>query len=471
MIMPKVAIYIRVSTQEQAQEGYSIPAQKERLMAYCKAKDWSIADIYVDGGFSGANIQRPALQKLIAEINLFDIVLVYKLDRLSRSQKDTLYLIEEVFLPNNVDFVSMNESFDTSTPFGRAMVGILSVFAQLEREQIKERLMMGKIQRAKDGKYSGTKTVPIGYKKVGEHLEIDEYEAMQVRKIYDLYNSGMGSVLILEQLYDAGYTTKYGQWKNTATVNKILTNDLYIGTLNFAGVKVENAFPAIVSKNTWDKAQIMRRNRRKLHNNETTQSLLGGFLYCGDCGARYHAKSSQQMYICYSNSMVKVSLIKNRNCKNKPWKIDLLNAIVDDKVRTLLFDDGYFDSLVSKGEGKKPEVSQAAIEKEALENQVESLERQINRFMDLYQANNIPVEIISKRINQAYEEKKLLEEKLANLPQDEESLSGDDIKELLKNTALVWDLADIPQKRKILATLIDKIIVYPDKIDIKWTFQ
>lgn len=122
--MKKVGLYIRVSTLEQAQEGYSIGAQKERLVAFCKAHDWAIADIYIDGGYTGSNINRPGLQKLISEIDKIDIVLVYKLDRLSRSQKDTLYLIEEIFIPNNVDFVSLNESFDTSTPFGRAMIGI-----------------------------------------------------------------------------------------------------------------------------------------------------------------------------------------------------------------------------------------------------------------------------------------------------------------------------------------------------------
>lgn len=123
--MKRAAIYVRVSTQEQAEEGYSIGAQKERLTAYCKAQDWTIAEIYIGGGYSGGNINRPGMQKLIAETDKFDVVVVYKLDRLSRSQRDTLYLIEDVFIPNKVDFVSMQESFDTATVFGRAMIGIL----------------------------------------------------------------------------------------------------------------------------------------------------------------------------------------------------------------------------------------------------------------------------------------------------------------------------------------------------------
>ena len=102
----RVGLYTRVSTQEQAQEGYSIDAQLERLTAYCKAKDWHIVHTYTDAGFSGSNLNRPAMQQLINDIDsdTFDTVLVYKLDRISRSQKDTLFLIEDVFLKNNIFF-------------------------------------------------------------------------------------------------------------------------------------------------------------------------------------------------------------------------------------------------------------------------------------------------------------------------------------------------------------------------------
>ena len=179
--MKRIAIYIRVSTLEQAQEGYSIEEQKDRLIAYCRAHDWAIADIYVDGGYSGSNLKRPGIQKLMSETTNFDVVLVYKLDRLSRSQRDTLYLIEEVFLPNQVDFVSMQESFDTSSPFGKAMIGLLAVFAQLEREQIKKRTFMGRVARAKKGLHQGGGKIPIGYTYNGSTLIVDPYEGRYAR--------------------------------------------------------------------------------------------------------------------------------------------------------------------------------------------------------------------------------------------------------------------------------------------------
>ena len=141
--MVKGACYVRVSTDNQL-ENYSIEEQTDRLQAYCRARDITITEFYTDGGYSGGSINRPALQQMLKDIRSGEInlVIVYKLDRLSRSQKDTLTLIEDHFLANHVDFISVSENFDTSTPFGRAMIGILSVFAQLEKEQITERFMM-----------------------------------------------------------------------------------------------------------------------------------------------------------------------------------------------------------------------------------------------------------------------------------------------------------------------------------------
>lgn len=120
--------YVRVSSDAQV-ENYSIPQQKKAIESYCKAKDWNLVKMYVDGGYTGANINRPALQELIADIKAYELVLVFKLDRLSRKQKDTLELIE-IFEKNGTKFASISENFDTSTPLGMAMIGILSTFAQ-----------------------------------------------------------------------------------------------------------------------------------------------------------------------------------------------------------------------------------------------------------------------------------------------------------------------------------------------------
>ena len=160
----KAAIYIRVSTDAQREEGYSIDAQKEALTAYCISKQISNYEYYIDGGFTGSNLNRPEMQRMIedAESGRLSHVVVYKLDRLSRSQKDTLYLIEDVLNPHQVAFVSLNESMDTGTPMGRLMLGILSAFAQLERENIRERTRMGMRERVRAGYWMGGGKIPSG---------------------------------------------------------------------------------------------------------------------------------------------------------------------------------------------------------------------------------------------------------------------------------------------------------------------
>ena len=162
----KVALYLRVSTEQQI-ENYSIPLQQERMKSFCLSKGWDNVKEYVDAGYSGSNLDRPALKQLQKDIKnkKINIVIVYRLDRLSRSQRDTLYLIEEVFLPHEVEFISLSETIDTTTAFGRAAIGVLSVFAQLERETILERLRSchHKMVREEGLWSGGSATAPYGY--------------------------------------------------------------------------------------------------------------------------------------------------------------------------------------------------------------------------------------------------------------------------------------------------------------------
>ena len=229
-----VAAYVRVSTQEQATEGHSIGEQTDRLKKYCEAHDWHLFKVYTDPGFSGSNMNRPALQKLLADAHAgnFQKVIVYKLDRISRSQKDTLYLIEDELLANNIDFVSMTENFDTSTPFGRAMIGILAVFAQLEREQIKERMSMGRTARAKQGKFPGG-IVPMGYDYVNGEFVINEYEAMIVRDIFEKFIAGASFNSISTALNDKGYRTSNGSLYRARNISRILESKTYIGFFKY----------------------------------------------------------------------------------------------------------------------------------------------------------------------------------------------------------------------------------------------
>ena len=477
--MKRAALYIRVSTLEQAQEGYSIGAQKERLMAYCKAHDWAVADFYIDGGYSGSNLDRPGIQKLVAEVDSFDLVLVMKLDRLSRSQRDTLHLIEEVFLPAGVDFVSMSESFDTSTPFGRAMIGILSVFAQLEREQIKERTFMGRLERAKEGLYHGGMFFPIGYDYDSSgRLSVNEYEAAQVRKIYAWYLEGTSPEKIAERLRDQGYSNRYGSWNEIsgrASVLRILSSDVYLGTLRFAGVVVEHAHDAIIDQETFEKATALRMKRREVFGDSPYQSkyLLVGLCWCARCGARYavkHNYGGYKYYVCYSRARTVKRMIKAEHCDNKNWRLDELDTYVEREVSRLLFDPGYYQALLKRK--KKAAAETGPSDADVIRSKVADLDKQIGRLMDLYQDERMPVDVVSSRIDKLHRDKLALEEHLAAIvpPKPKRDYDEDAFSGLLADFATVWESAGLEERREIISALIKKITLDGDRVDIEWAF-
>ena len=466
--MNRAALYIRVSTLEQAQEGYSVGEQKERLIAYCKAKDWLIADIYVDGGYTGSNLNRPGIQKLISETDKFDLVLVYKLDRLSRSQRDTLYLIEEVFRPRGVDFISMQESFDTSTPFGKAMIGLLAVFAQLEREQIKERTWMGRVARAKTGLHHGGGNIPIGYEYEDGKLRVNPYEAEQVKKIYEWYLAGASLKAITDRLQEQGYTNKYSSYNSWSSVRNILGNETYTGTLHFGDIIVEDAHEAIISKEQFAAAQVLRGKRQEKYGSNAFQSkhLLTGMLFCGHCGGRYYLRNTGKYayYACYSRTKQMKSMIKDPNCMNKIWKAQELEPIIDEQIRALLRSPELAAELSENKPKPAPVTKNVGIER-----RIHEIDKQISKLMELYQHDDIPAELLGEKINRLYNERTALQDTLT--PEVEQTaMPFDLVEELLSDAAQIWDFADEAQKRRIMQSLISRIVLTDDDVKIEWAF-
>ena len=229
-----VALYLRVSTEQQI-EKYGLDVQHEKLRSYCQARGWTHVTDYIDGGYSGSNLNRPALQQLIKDIQAkkIDLVLVYRLDRLSRSQRDTLSLIEELFLPHHVEFISLSETIDTQTPFGRAAIGILSTFAQLERENIKERLYTchQKMVQEEGLWAGGAGTTPYGYTRLARgQLVVNESERHHVQRIFESYLELNSVAQVNKQLQAEGFKKlRYQRLSN------ILKSRLYLGEVSFAG--------------------------------------------------------------------------------------------------------------------------------------------------------------------------------------------------------------------------------------------
>ena len=452
--MKRALIYIRVSTTKQDRDGYSVPMQKERLVSYCQAMGWVVAGVFVDPGVSGSSLDRPGLAELIraVEVGKGDVVLVYKLDRLSRSQRNIIYLLEDVFQPAGVAFVSMQESFDTSTVYGKAMLGILSVFAQMEREVITERTMLGRSGRAEKGFFHGGGTDPIGYDYVDGQLVVNEEEAAQVRQVYELYAAGV-SVSEITRRMD-GYSTKHGGWHHTSTVGNVLDNPLYSGTVRFDGVAAPGVHEPIVPA-ALDAQVKERRARVRRAVTVDTPYLLTGLIYCARCGARYFPNkrpNGRVVYSCHSRAKKSRKMVKDPNCKAPHYPIAELDAMVGAEL--LRFSDA--PGLVHK--------KRAA---ESSSEEVQRLDGEISKLMDLYQRDEITdIDQIANKIQELHRKRMgILKDKQTEANQQ----SFGELKSRLRDARRTWvEDESVGSRRALLLDLVDEIQVGNSEITIEW---
>ena len=469
-----IALYVRVSTQEQAKEGYSITEQVNRLTKYCEAMCWQIYKTYTDPGYTGSNTNRPGLQALLKDIKSghIDKVLVYKLDRLSRSQKDTLNLIEDEFLANNVDFISLNENFDTSTPFGKAMVGILAVFAQLEREQIKERMHMGMEARAKTGKWCGGRHRPTGYEFIDDELKIIPYEAMQVKEAFESIASGNSVNATVNLFKSKGYTTQYGQW-NSDRLNLILKNKVYIGMIKYGDNYYPGCHEPIISEELFDEVQSELKRRGDLHRNNRNPgkatSYLGGLMYCCRCGAKYIRISSStanrdktkyyrpNYYECASRAHKNKASTRDPNCKNKIYKMEQLDQIIFDEIRKLKLEDHT---------APHPEVSEDKTK--LIQAELIKVDKQISKVMDMYLMDDLPKDMLQAKIMELNTVKESLSDELNSLQDQAPTLIQ--ISKSIDSFDDILSSGSFDDIRAIMTQLIERIDIDGEDITIKWTF-
>lgn len=449
------AIYIRVSTDSQAEEGYSIDAQKEQLSAYCVSKGIKNYEFYIDGGWSGSNIERPDIQRLIKDVkeNKISHVIVYKLDRLSRSQKDTLYLIEDVFNPYGVDFVSLNESMDTSTPMGRLMLGILSAFAQLERENIRLRTRMGMKERVKSGLWMGGGRIPFGYDYNKEKgILVPNKDAEKVRQVYKLYIEGRSSQDIANLL-----GLKYDK-----LATQILVRKSNYGIIEYNGEEYQGKHEPIISKETYDLAMKCMLERSKVKAN-TSEYLLTGLIYCGKCGAkmRYQKWGDKgSKLVCYSQQKSKPYLVKDPDCDQEKIWCDEVEEVV---IKSIFeFANNY---RPSETESLLPDNTLSLLYK-----QQDELNRKIKKLYNVYAESEDNNDILLGTIQD-------LQKQLKNVNQQIELETQNSIifsrrkerTELLSSINELWYTMDVKQKKNILRKLINKITIENNNVHIDFS--
>lgn len=476
-----VGIYVRVSTQGQVDEGYSVDEQTEKLKKYCDVKDWEVYQVYTDGGFSGSNIERPAMELMIDDIKAKKIntVLVYKLDRLSRSQKDTLYLIEDVFNANDVSFISLNENFDTSTAFGKAMIGILSVFAQLEREQITMRMQMGRVGRAKAGLYNGGGQRPFGYEYKHDQLIVNPITAPIVQEIFKDYLDGMSLSALTQKYNKNGHIGRGKSGWSYHSMGYLLRNRSYLGEVSWKHKWYPGRHDPLISREDFDEVQRQLKIRReataKYTNNPRpfrSKYMLSGLLRCGRCGGRMEIAVSKRKdgtrtlkYMCHFRK--KSNVINERQdmepCDLPYYSKEVLEKIVIDRILKVAFDPDKIKAILNQ---KKPIDHNI----NAIDARLKQITGEMSRLMDLYSKGNLPLDQINQKAESLNNEKNELEKHKQQISKESRPKPNVDFQKMMVKAQTKLRESSYDEQKIIVKQLIKKITVNGEQMTIEWRF-
>lgn len=258
----RAAIYARVSTEDQAREGYSLDAQMEMLRAYCESQDWKISGEYIDDGYSGRDEKRPEYRRMMQEMENWDILVVIKMDRIHRNSMNFMLMME--FLERNgKKFASSTESLDTSNALGRFVVDMIQRIAQLESEQIGERTYIGMKEKAESADGIMGFTPPFGYGIDDGGLTADEEELRIAKEMFWLYLNDMTMDDICYKLNRDGVRTRKGNIWNKYNLRNILRNPVYAGYMRWDGILIPHQAEKAVSKEEFNMVQEIISSRIK----------------------------------------------------------------------------------------------------------------------------------------------------------------------------------------------------------------
>jgi site-specific DNA recombinase len=489
----RVAIYTRVSVADGLEKEFnSIEAQRDACEAYAasqRASGWTaLLERYDDGGYTGANTDRPAFQRLLADVEAgkIDVVAVYKIDRLSRSLLDFTQLLD-AFRQHGVAFVSVTQSFDTSTSMGRMVVSLLATFAQFERETTAERVRDKVHASRRRGMWTGGRPV-LGYDVVSKKLVVNAAESERVRAIFALYRD-LGALLpTVHELNARGWntkswTTQEGRhqpghaWTNT-TLQVFLTNPLFIGRVRAGDDLVAGQHEAIVDLETWDAVQAQLSSRSPVQRGwrppKRSGALLRGLLRCS-CGASMIRTTTRRKSRAYSFYVCgRVLKLGAAACPGSRAAAGALDQLVIERIRAV---------------GRDPAILRAtlAADRDARETRRPELEAEVRRLSQergraQSERGNV-ADAIAKGAASMVERLAELDAhvaeadlRLSDAQRDLAALDAgaidvDELRRALAEFEPVWSQLAVAERARVVALLLERVTFHADSGEVEITFR
>ena len=493
-----IAIYCRVSTEEQSENGYSIDEQERLLEEWCKKMGYVIYKCYSDRGISGKNIKdRPALKELLsdAKAGKFDMVISWKINRVSRKLEDVLKIVN-LLEKNNITFKSYSEPFETDTPAGRMQFQMMALIGEFERGTIAQNVKMGMIAKAKSGNWCGGRVLgydlvpnnsPEEEKKGKNKLEINEKEAEIVRFIFNEYSKGKGYKAITNQINKLGYKTKKGNNFSVGSIRDILTNPVYIGEIRYNvrqnwsekrrrninpnPIRVKGKHEAIIDRELWDKVQLILESKKgkpsRIYDGEYP---LTGILRCPKCGAGMVISRTTNTladgtkrriaYYCCGNWKNKGTSV----CNSNTIRVDKANEYVFKKIEELVSNEAMIKAVVKNiNKERKDKVKPAKRLLGDIDKELEKLDKRKRKIFEAYEDDILTKEEFQTRKNELNEKIRILEEEkkplLNTISEDvSEEIPYEFIKDILMNFSKVLNSSvSREQQKKLLHMIISEI--------------
>lgn len=469
----RAAIYIRVSTDEQANEGFSIEAQKRRLLAYAASQDWDVSEVYIDDGWSAKDLKRPEMQRMMldAQNRLFEVVLVYKLDRMTRSSIDCDHLLK-LFESNGVKFQSCTESFETRTATGRLFIRLVADIAQWERENTAERVRMGMEQMVTEGRRPGG-PVPFGYEK--DAVTIIPEEASILRLLRSYYIAGDGLKVIAIKLNEMGLLRRGNKW-GAFTVWYALDNPYYAGKIRYGAKKPNGKYQSrkkegvddfiLADSNqhkifTWEEYEEHRAlmiSRSFGVNTKNRDYWFAGVLLCGKCGGKMCGQCHQNKRNDGSYNKVTSYICSNRQdgkgCKMPMFRQELVENLFLEWIDNINLDQNQLDEVAAT-----IEISSSEEERGLLNRELVKVKERRKKWQRMYADDLIEEEELRTHNADEREKEQTILDQLSKLPNPKQ-FSTTEPNKLVFEIPDVWPLLDDKDKKDLVQELFQEIVVF-----------